>query len=261
MMHAIVEKIAQEAGELALDHFGRLSTLTVESKGHLDLVTMADRDVERFITERLREAFPGDGVFGEEGSSVRDTTGRIWVVDPIDGTFNFVRGSDQWAISIGLYQNGAPVFGVIRVPVRRETLTGGAGVPATFNGTPLASRVGMNMQTAVVGIGFHPTIPIQARLDAFRYIIDDLAMSFRCSGSATLSLLQVACGHVDGYIGMGDSTWDVMAAFPILRLLGVESTVDWNATPLSAKLQYACGTPTFLNAVIPILKNRTILSV
>lgn len=252
-MHTEVQRIAREAGVLALDYFKRLATLTVEAKGPLDLVTLADRDVEKFITEQLRKTFPGDGIFGEEGASVRDTTGRTWVIDPIDGTFNFVRGGDQWAISIGLYEKGAPAFGVIHAPMRRETLVGGAGLKAMLNGIPLAARVGLDRQRAAVGVGFHPTIPTETRLAALRYIFDDLRMSFRCCGSATASLLEVARGQVDGYIGYGESTWDVMAALPVLSQIGIANTVDWSKTPLSAKLNFACGTPDFLEAVRPLL--------
>lgn len=256
-MHSIVEAIARDAGELALEHFQRLPSLVVESKGPLDLVTQADRAVEGFITGRLRAAFPGDGVFGEEGASVRGTTGRTWVIDPIDGTFNFVRGGDQWAVSIGLYENRAPAFGVIHAPVRRETLMGGAGEPATFNGAPLAARHGVNWQSACVGISFPPTMTTGMRLEALRFIIDDLGMSFRCCGSATASLLEVARGQADGYVGFGQSTWDVMAALPVLRLLGVDSTVDWSRISLSQKLDFACGTSVFLEAIGPVLKYGT----
>jgi len=259
-MHKTVETIAHEAGELALDHFRQLPSLAVESKGPLDLVTRADREVESFITGRLRAAFPGDGIYGEEGASVRQTTGRTWVIDPIDGTFNFVRGGDQWAVSIGLYESGAPSFGVIHAPVRRETLAGGAGKAATLNGVPLASRSGLDRQRAAVGVGFHPTVPTEIRLEALRCIIDDLGMSFRCCGSATISLLEVARGQVDGYLGFGESTWDIMAAMPVLHLLNVDNTVDWRVTPLSAKLNFACGTPDFLDAIRPILTRATALA-
>ncbi|MCP4384277.1 MAG: inositol monophosphatase, partial [Hyphomicrobiales bacterium] len=93
-MHEHAESLVLEAGQIALSHFQRLSSIAVESKGHLDLVTLADRDVERFLTDGLRKAYPDDGVFGEEGSNHVGTSGRVWVVDPIDGTFNFVRGGN-----------------------------------------------------------------------------------------------------------------------------------------------------------------------
>lgn len=249
----IVETLAREAGAVALSHFESLSTLPVESKGHLDLVTAADQDVERFLTERLAQAFPDDGVFGEEGAAHKGTTGRTWVIDPIDGTFNFVRGGDQWAISIGLHENGRPIFGIIHAPVRRQILVGGIGLPSTLNGRPMAMRSGMDPNRAACGVGFHPVIPVEQRLETLRFVLDDARMSFRCCGSATLSLIEVALGQVDGYLGMGESTWDLMAALPILEQIGIQSTVDWSAIGLSSKLRFACGTSEFLHAVAPIV--------
>ena len=253
MTHEHARRLALEAGSLALSYFDRLSTIPVESKGHLDLVTEADRGVERFLVDGLRKAYPEDGVFGEEGGDLDGTSGRIWVIDPIDGTFNFVRGGDQWAISVGLYENGAPVFGVLFAPVRNELYVGGRNMPPTLNGVPLKPRNGMDKTRAAVGVGFHPVIPVERRLDILRFLQEDAQMTIRCSGSATISLIQVASGQVDGYIGMGDSSWDLMAALAILEQLGVSSTVDWSQTDLSTKFKYAVGTPEFLEAVAPIV--------
>jgi myo-inositol-1(or 4)-monophosphatase len=83
--------------------------------------------------------------------------------------------------------------------------------------------------------------------------LEDAGMSFRCCGSATLSLIEVAVGQVDGYLGIGESSWDLMAALPILDQIGIRSTVDWKITDLSSKLRFACGTPEFLQAVEPII--------
>jgi myo-inositol-1(or 4)-monophosphatase len=257
----IVETLAREAGELALTYFERLSTVPVESKGHLDLVTEADRDVECFLTQRLAVEFPDDGVFGEEGAARKGKTGRIWVIDPIDGTFNFVRGGDQWAISIGLYEQRRPRFGVIYAPVRRQVLVGGTGLATTLNGVPMAKRSGLDQDRAACGVGFHPVIPVQQRLDTLRFVLDEARMTFRCCGSATVSLIEVASGQVDGYLGTGDSTWDLMAALPILEQLGIQSTIDWNATSLTSKLRFACGTPEFLRAVAPIVPYGTNLEI
>lgn len=258
-MQAAIEAIAREAGELALSHFHKLASVPVESKGHLDLVTAADKEVEALVTSRLRVAFPDDGIFGEEGVAVDGSSGRTWIVDPIDGTFNFVRGGDQWAISIGLYENGAPSFGVINVPVRGQMVVGGAGVPTTINGVALPLRKGFDRSKASTGVGFHPSIPTDDRLQMLRFVIDDARMVFRCCGSATLSLLEVASGEVDGYIGMGESSWDLMAALPILSQLGIESTVDWSTSTLDSKFKFACGTPEFLALVSPAVPRGALL--
>ena len=105
-----------EAGEIALRHFNSGPAADIEAKGPLDLVTAADREVEAFICKELVRNFPEDGIFGEGGSVVKGSSGRVWVIDPIDGTFNFVRGSQHWRISIGLFENGRPVFGAVNAP-------------------------------------------------------------------------------------------------------------------------------------------------
>lgn len=255
-----MKALAREAGALALRHFRKINSLTVESKGHLDLVTQADKDVEAFLTQRLREAFPDDGVFGEEGTAHQGSSGRLWVIDPIDGTFNFVRGNDQWAVSIGLHEQGRPVFGVIYAPARDQLFSGGDGIAATLNEERLAFRSGVDRDRAACGVGFHPVIPVDQRLETLRFIMEEAGMVFRCCGSATMALAEVARGEVDGYIGTGESTWDLMAALPILEQIGIRSTVDWGTIDLTAKLRFACGTPEFLELVAQLVPYGTQLS-
>ena len=252
-MYEKAEALAREAGRIALAHFERLSSVPVESKGHLDLVTLADREVERFLTDELRKAYPEDGVFGEEGSNHTGTSGRVWVVDPIDGTFNFVRGGDQWAVSVGLFEHGSPSFGVLHVPLQERTLVGGKTAPARLNDAPLKRRWGMEKSRAAVAVGFHAVVPVDDRLAILRFLQEDARMKFRCCGSAVLSLIEVAQGQVDGYVGMGESSWDLVAALAILEQIGISSTVDWKHSSLSSKFKLAVGTPDFLDAVEPIV--------
>ena len=252
-VEAIVEDIARKAGDLALEYFRKLADLPVEKKGHLDLVTEADRQVEGFLIASLKRSFPEDGVYGEEGGEIDGTSGRTWVIDPIDGTFNFVRGGQNWAISIGLYENRRPVFGVIYAPVRDLMLTGGKDVETRLNDRPLQPIPPLDLSQAAMGVGLHPSVATEDRLEVVRFISDDLRISFRCCGSATLSLIEVAMGETDGYVSLGDSTWDVMAALPILSNLGVSHTIDWDRTELSQKLRFACGSDDFLERVRPLL--------
>lgn len=251
-LNFIVEHIAREAGKLALRHFRSLASLPVEKKGHLDLVTKADRDVEELLVDRLQRAFPDDGIFGEEGGEIRGTSGRVWVIDPIDGTFNFVRGGQNWAISIGLYEERRPSFGVIHVPVRDLTFVGGDAFPTRLNGSPMSPLPPLDMTQVAVSLGIHPTTPTTDRLEIMRFLSDELQSSFRSCGAATLSLIEVVMGETDGYLSLGDSTWDVMAALPILANLGVIHTIDWDRTELSAKLRFACGSAEFLHKVRPL---------
>lgn len=251
-MLEVIEDIAREAGALAADYSDRLSVLTVESKSHLDLVSEADRAVEILIGERLRTSFPDDGVFGEEGMSQPSRTGRSWIVDPIDGTFNFLRGSSHWAVSIGLREQGRPLVGAVFAPKLDQMLVGGAGRGAVMNGRPLPRRVGLDRDKAACGIGFHPSVPVADQTESLRFILEDARMTFRNSGSAVTGLIDVATGAVDGYFGLGISTWDLMAMVPILGELGVHTTIDWPDIELDRKLRFACGTPEFLAVFAPI---------
>lgn len=257
-IEVIIEDIAREAGTLALTYFRSLAGLPVEKKGHLDLVTEADRQVEALLIARLNQAFPDDGIFGEEGGEIPGTSGRIWVIDPIDGTFNFVRGGQNWAISIGLYESRRPVFGVIHAPVRDLTIMGGMTVPARLNGRPIKPLPAFDMSRASTGFSFHPTVSTADRLEAIRFISDDLGISFRLCGAATISLIEVMLGETDGYLSIGDSTWDVMAALPILARLGVSSTIDWDRTELPQKLRFACGSEEFVDRLRPLLQTLSV---
>ena len=162
-------------------------------------------------------------------------------------------------MSIGLYDGGRPVFGVIHVPVRGQTLVGGDGFVSTLNGAAMAHRSGMKAEQAACSVGFHPVIPIDLRLDTLRFVMEEAQMSFRSCGSATLSLIEVALGQVDGYLGTGESTWDLMAAIPILEQIGIGCTVNWAQTDLNDKLRFACGTPEFLETVAQIIPVGTTL--
>ena len=252
-MEAIVEAIAREAGQIALAHFQSLATLPIERKGHLDLVTDADREVEGFLIRSLNSAFPDDGIFGEEGGDISGVSGRVWVIDPIDGTFNFVRGSQNWAISIGLFDNRKPVFGVIFAPARDLFVVGGNDIGAKINGRVMPMLPSFDLSRASTGVGMHPSIPTPDRLEVFRFISDELHINFRCCGSSALSLLEIAMGETDGYVALGDSTWDVMAGLPILASLGVSHTINWSRVDLHEKLRFACGSDAFLAKMRPLL--------
>lgn len=244
-----VQQVVREAGTLALEYFNRVASIGVDSKGHLDMVTEADRKVEDLIGRRLRECYPQDGLFGEEGLSYASRSGRTWVIDPIDGTFNFLRGGDRWAVSIGLYENHKPCFGVVYSPIRNQFLVGGAGLGSTQNGAPLAKRSGLDRRIGACAIGFHPTVSLNEQLSTLHFILNDARMTFRNTGSATADLIDVANGVVDGYVGMGISTWDLMAILPILEDIGITTTLDWSAIELSQKVRFVCGTPEFIEVL------------
>ena len=229
-----------------MDYFNRHASLAVESKGHLDLVTQADRDVERLIVDRLRALFPDDGIVGEEGSAAPSRSGRTWVVDPIDGTFNFVRGSDQWSVSIGLFDGMRASFGVLNLPAQGKLVIGGDGIPPRLNGRIIGPLALFDPSRAAVTLGLGPASTDPRSADLVDFVGREAGMLFRYCGCGSVSLLSVALGEVDGYISLGESSWDVMAALAILQQLGAKHTVEWGATGLLEKFPMACGSPEFL---------------
>ena len=132
----VAERVAKEAGALALDYFRNRDRLAIEHKGKQDLVSIADRDVETLIRRELSAAFPGDQFIGEEeGGTEAD---RLWVIDPIDGTLNFLRGIPSWAVVIAWVEQGRTLLGVTYDPVHDELWTARRGQGAFRNGQRIA---------------------------------------------------------------------------------------------------------------------------
>lgn len=252
-MLAAITQLARQAGKIALERFAHLATLPVDTKGPLDLVTAADREIEVFINAGLRETFPDDGIFGEEGTQSFGSSGRTWVIDPIDGTFNFVRGNENWAISIGLFADGKPDFGVVHMPVQDKLYAGGSAIPSTCNGEDLQRLAPFDPGTAALSFGFNPSTAVEHRLNVLRFVMEEAGMTFRTNGSAVVSLLGVAHGDVDGYLGLVEHSWDVMGALPILAGLGGISSVDWSRLSLASDITIACGKPEFVRLMTPVL--------
>lgn len=244
--------IAEQAGRLALGYFEKRRDLPVTSKAHLNLVTEADRAVESFIAERLHQAFPQDAIFGEEGTGRSGSSGRSWVVDPIDGTFNFVRGGDQWAVSIGLFEAGVPAFGVIHAPVRGVTVAGGNTCPPTLGGAPLPALAPFVPGRAAMAVGLDYGTPDDAQVEALRFLMQDAGIVIRSCNSATIAMLEVATGEADAYLAMGDASWDVMAGWPILAAVGATASFDWRDVPLTAQLRFAIGKPEAIALLAPL---------
>ncbi|BCH27896.1 inositol monophosphatase family protein [Mesorhizobium sp. L-8-3] len=248
---AILELIAHEAGELALRHF-RERKFGVESKGYRDPVTEVDIAVERHLHDRLRQAFPDDGIIGEEGAAAASASGRYWLADPIDGTLNFIRGMDQWSVSIGLFEGGQARLGVVFLPAQGRILVGGKEVAPRMNGAPIAPLPPLDPQLPAVALGFGPASG-QLRSAAFLQSVHRAGFTARVSGCGSASLVSVILGHVDGYLSLGESSWDVIGGMAILSALGARSNLSWTRDNLCTKRVFACGSEAFMATARPIL--------
>jgi myo-inositol-1(or 4)-monophosphatase len=163
--------IVREAGEMALASFHARDELAIELKDRLDFVTRVDREVETFLHASIKKRYPQDGVIGEEGARDSTSSGRTWVIDPIDGTLNFVRGNDAWAISVGVLESGKAALGVLYAPVRGELWSGGRNVPVRLNGHRVPPPETGGGRDQVVGIGFGANTGIDEQLGAIQFVL------------------------------------------------------------------------------------------
>lgn len=216
--------IAEEAGRILLEGWDRRPTVEFKSSD-ADVVTAFDRRSEATVVARLRAAFPGDAIVGEEGADVGgDAGGRCWYVDPLDGTINFAHGLPLFAVSLGLVERGEPLVGVVHAPALGMTFAGGPGLGATRNGAAIGPSATEDVDRALLATGF-PT----ARGDRQRNLqqfaaLTAAAQATRRLGSAALDLCFVACGWLDGYWEGHIKPWDTAGGVAIVRGAGGKVT-------------------------------------
>ena len=173
-----------------------------------DMVSDADREAEDAITEILRAERPDDGLLGEEGASREGAGGRRWVIDPLDGTTNYLYGYPAWAVSIALEDEDGGLAGVVFDPARGELFAAARGGGATLDGDPLRVREGASLDRALVATGFGYDAGRRARqADLLRQVLPSVR-DIRRAGAAAIDLAWVAAGRIDGYWERGLHRWD-----------------------------------------------------
>lgn len=202
--------LAREAGELGLSYFRKLETLNVIAKGHQDLVSEADRNVETLVRDAIAKVFPDDGILGEEHGVEAGTTGYTWVIDPIDGTANFVTGIPQWCVIIACVKDGKTVVGVIHDPVAGETFTAEAGKGAHLNGRPIKASASDSLAKGSVGVGFNGRTSASDAINCIGALVSKGGVFFR-NASGGLMLAYAASGRLIGYCEAHMNAWDCLA--------------------------------------------------
>ncbi len=219
---------ALEAGAVIRDSMGKMSGSQVRMKGVSDYVTEVDMQCEAIIMEYLQKRFPGHHIMSEETPNEGMKEGITWVIDPLDGTANFIHGFPFVAVSIAACQDGQPVAGVVLDPVREEMFSAVRGGGAFLNGQPIHMRSPQKLQDVFVATGFpHRTRQwIDPYLAAFREIFLRTG-GIRRAGAAALDLAYLAAGRVDGFWEMGLKTWDVAAGTLLVLEAGGIVTDFW----------------------------------
>jgi myo-inositol-1(or 4)-monophosphatase len=212
-------RIAREAGELGLRHFRALELLNIESKGHQDLVSNADREVELFIRAALAKEFPDDGIVGEEHAPAIGTSGNVWVIDPIDGTANFVRGIPAWCVVIASARDGITEIGVIHEPSTGETFSASRGGGAFLNGRAISASPAASLTEGSVGTGTSNRRPVENAVDLIAMISAAGGVFFR-NASGALMLAYTAAGRLLGYCEEHMNAWDCLAGLLLVEEAG-----------------------------------------
>ena len=216
-MHPILN-IAVKAARRAASIINRASLdidkLTIAVKQQSDFVTEVDKAAEGAIIEVLQEAYPSYGILAEESGNAGTAPDAEyqWIIDPLDGTTNFIHGFRQYAISIGLAHKGAMVHGLVFDPNRNELFTASKGGGAFMNEKRIRVSKRIRLDNALIGTGF--PYRVFDHVDSYLAIFKDIAQKtagMRRPGAATLDLAWVACGRMDGFWELGLSPWDMAA--------------------------------------------------
>ena len=219
LMQAVAEATAQAAGRLAMSYLIQNKPLEVETKGPQDFVTAVDRQVEQLIRTKLREAFPDHAILGEEYGLEQQGAPIVWIVDPIDGTSNFMLDRPNWCVSIGATINGKAVLGVIFDPTKDELYSAAAGRGATRNGEPIHVNANATSSKAVFGVGFASAKSIEAHAQQITHILKS-GCEYRRFGSSAMLLAHIADGRIDGYADARTGVWDAIAGMVLVREAG-----------------------------------------
>ncbi|RFA30540.1 inositol monophosphatase [Alkalilimnicola ehrlichii] len=223
-MHPMVNiavRAARSAGNIMVRYLDRLDNINIESKGRNDFVSDVDRMAEQEIIQTLRKAYPNHAIIGEETGSHAGQDDYEWIIDPLDGTTNYLHGFPQFAISIALRHRNRLEAGVIYDPLRQELFTAHRGGGAQLDGRRIRVSARRDLHGALIGTGF----PFKAQrhfdayLDMFR-AVSQQAADLRRAGAAALDLAYVAAGRLDGFWEIGLQPWDMAAGALLIKEAG-----------------------------------------
>jgi myo-inositol-1(or 4)-monophosphatase len=222
--YAFARQLARQAGAVALDYFNRRERLVVELKGPGDFVSIADREVEQLIRRELAAAFPHDLFLGEEtATQFTGAFDRCWVVDPIDGTHNFLRGIPYWNVAIAYVEKARAQIGIVFDPSHDELFHTARGSGAWCDdgvGTKRLHAASTSvLDGAFVAFGHHDRSPDFRYLE-LRQKMMQAGVAMRNFGSAALQLAHVAAGRLDGFVELDLSIWDAIGGLALVEEAG-----------------------------------------
>ena len=223
-MHPLLNigvRAARRAGDLIIRHINQLDAIKVDSKGRNDFVSEVDRMAEDDIIQTVQRSYP-DHAFLAEESGARGDSEYLWIIDPLDGTTNFLHGFPVFCVSIAVMYRGRLEHGVIYDPLRQELFTASRGAGATVDGRRIRVSDTRLLEKSLVGTGY-PYKPGSEWLDAYMGMLKDAMQAtagVRRPGAAALDLAYVAAGRLDGFWEIGLNLWDIAAGALMIQECG-----------------------------------------
>ena len=249
----VAVRAARAAGDLLLARAGAEATGLAAKSSRTDLVSDADRAAEEAILDVLRAERPGDAVEAEEGGAAAGTTGVRWVVDPLDGTINYLWGIPHWCVSVAALDAGGARAGVVHDPCRDETFSAARGAGAALGDRPLRLGPGPPLPEALVATGFNYRAEERARqAERLRRVLPAVR-DVRRMGAAALDLAWLAAGRYDAYFETGLNPWDWAAGALIVREAGGD--VAERASAPGRPPLVAAARPGLLAAVLDLVSD------
>ncbi len=219
----IATRAARRAGDLIVRALDNIDYLIIDNKGRNDFVSEVDRAAEKEIIQILRKAYPDHHFLGEEGGrqGKAEKEEFLWIIDPLDGTTNFLHGFPQFAVSIALQHRGQLEQAVVYDPLRQELFTASRGRGAILNNRRIRVSGHTTLMGSLLGTGFpfKQQEHLDAYLNMFRALFKDSA-GIRRAGAASLDLAYVACGRLDGFWEIGLQPWDMAAGVLLIQEAG-----------------------------------------
>ncbi len=254
----IALRAARRAGENIVRASDQLDRVEVRAKGVNDFVTEVDIAAEKEIIYHLHKAYPGHAILGEETGLTGDVEAEYrWVLDPLDGTTNFVRGIPHYAVSIACFHRGRVEHAVVLDPVRREEFTASRGRGAQLNGRRIRVSSITSLDGALLGTGIPFKNHCDDQLEPYARTLQVLAgqcAGIRRAGAASLDLAYVAAGRLDAFWEIGLSEWDLAAGALLVREAGGLVTDIDGSDRYLASGNIVCGTPKCFKPVLQAVK-------
>ena len=254
----IAIRAARSAGDHIVRKMNKLPDLIIEQKGVNDFVSEVDRQAEEKIIETLLTSFPNHGILAEESGEIEGSEEFRWIIDPLDGTTNYLHGFPHFAVSIACQHKGRLEHGVIYDPIKQELFSASRGDGAMLNNKRIRVTHIKSTQGALLGTGF--PFRHHNKLEEFLKIFSEFftsASDIRRAGSAALDLAYVAAGRLDGFWESGLSAWDIAAGALIVREAG-GITTDYEGNENYLELgQVISGNPKIIGDMLRKIQRHT----